>query len=221
MIETKKEVEFIKKKPNEEVNVTYDLNGGLYDGSSNNILYNIAKGSKIAEDKIPDSAKLQKDNMVFEYWMIDNNYAEPLGYLLKKNVVFIAKWTSKPAKGTDLRDYIKDAKITKGSQDDYFKKARSIKNSYDKDKDGAPNKKTIFSIDTDFSNNEAEVVYEFKHLVEIEKINVALMGTAVATQKYNNLRKMEVYGSTDNNNWEKIGELDNPDGDNEKDNFNK
>ncbi len=214
-IEVKKEVEIIKKKSDETVSVTYDLNGGMYDGGTDNIVYNIEKGSQIGADKILDSSKLSKDGMNFKSWTLENKEVDPLGYLLKKDVVFTAKWEAKPAGGADLRKSIKKASILKGTQNDVdFFNTWNIENTYDTNDDGTPKIDTAFAADAD-SDDMVELLYEFSTLVSIQKIKVAHIGAKDNFKKYNNLRKMEIFGSNDGENFEKIGEMNNPERDNE------
>ena len=208
-ISVSKSVEFIKKKTGETVSVTFDLDGGLYEGSNNNIVYNIEKGTNLTDANIPDRRKITKENNVFVDWYIDTKAVEPNGYLLKDNVVFKAKWSPKPASGSNLHKYIQDVEITQGYQSGWDEAKNPLGYAYDLTNDGKANLKTAATVQFR-EDKKVELKFKFSQEVEIDKISLSFAGTWIPSYQSDNLKKLDFYGSYDGVNFEKIGEMNNP-----------
>ncbi len=189
--EVSKEIEVIKKKTDEKSEVRFDLNGGTYNGSADDVVMQHEKGTKLTEDIVLDEFYLKKDNFVFDGWLIDGQKVDPVGYLVKGNTKFTANWAPKPASGSRMNGLIKDLKILQGRPS--WKDEFAIGKCYDSLDTGEANLNTRALVQYDWTTGKVELLFEFKHNVEIDKIVMHFLGSAPNS---NNMTKLHFYGST-------------------------
>lgn len=84
-----KEFKFYPKKDGEKVNVTFDLAGGEHNGSTNNVVFQVEKGTKFPAAQLFSPTR---NNYSFTFWRLDGNPVIVDDQILVGDTVFVADW---------------------------------------------------------------------------------------------------------------------------------